>query len=101
MPKKTRQQKIQAQERRQLQYQQILQETPIVERNQTKSTKNQAPHQSIIKEPEISSGEDRTLRTYFMGDVRKSLILITGIIALEFIIYFGTINKYLASILKL
>lgn len=40
-------------------------------------------------------------QAYFSHDMTKSLIIILGIIALEFILYYGTINNHLSFIPKL
>ena len=47
------------------------------------------------------SHEDTVLHAYFRADITKSLIIILAIIALEFVLYYGTMNNHLSLIMKL
>ncbi|MBP6044562.1 MAG: hypothetical protein WAT72_02645 [Microgenomates group bacterium] len=47
------------------------------------------------------SQEDVILHAYFRKDITKSLIIILAIIALEFVLYYGTMNNHPSLILKL
>ena len=90
MPKKTKKQKISAELRR---------KTFLI--NQIKKAKN---HENLLKKaPSYDKGQqDMTTKVnistgnlnYFKHDFRKSLIIVAIIIALEIVIYFGTIIKY-------
>lgn len=84
MPKKTRKEKILSAERKKTRLlQQISQPiTPVVI---SSSPKIQKP---VLDETETG------MKTFFIKDLKKSLLLVGLIIALEIIIYFGTINNY-------
>jgi hypothetical protein len=90
MSKKTRQQKIIAEYRRKMKMMQNTSITPPI----TVTPK--------IKPVEIHHGkeEDTVIRDYFLSDVRKSLILIAFIIALEIGLYFVNISGNLERIIK-
>lgn len=82
MPQKTRKEKIAASIRREYKLREV---PPRQEPVQTASTSNDT---YAITE------EDTTIRTYFIHDLRKSLILIGTIFTLEFLLYYATINNY-------
>lgn len=86
MPKKTRREKQTAHERR-LQHLLRFKERPttIVVTEQKSSTKQ----------------VDASISPYFKSEFRKSLLLIGIIIALEIILYYGTINNYFSFGMKL
>ena len=89
MPKKTKKEKIIAAYRNKLR---ILYSTqPVI----TEKTPNATAPEQSGKEDFILSEQDKTTTTFFMGDFKKSILLILGIIALEIILYFATINNYL------
>ncbi len=103
MPKKTRQQKVISAYRRKLKLLEQLNQTPLS--RATKEIKVESTGEKIIsKTPQQKKIEivdqlpvtekDLSLKIFFKQDLRKSLILIGLIIALEIIIYFGTINNY-------
>lgn len=95
MPKKTRKEKIESQKRKE-----IKKTSPVLETS---------PKKEIIREePKISqtplainlTQEENTIRKYFEHDLRKSLLIIGVIFALEFFFYFATMNNYLGRYLK-
>lgn len=92
MPKKTKKEKIIATYRRKLkliQNQQI--NIPIKQDNEIS-----IPIPNAVIEKKQSLSEDEQLITlFFFKDLKKSLILIIFIIALEFFLYFATIKQYL------
>ncbi len=90
MPKKTKKQKISAELRR---------KTFLI--NQIKKAEN---HENLLKKAPSYDKDQQDMTTkvnistgnlnYFKHDFRKSLIIVAIIIALEIVIYFGTIIKY-------
>lgn len=89
MPKKTKKEKIIAEYRNKLRILHSAQST-IPE----KIPYSALPERSD-KEHYVLSEQDKTTAAFFMADFKKSLFLILGIIALEIILYFATINNYL------
>ncbi len=74
MPQRTKEQKIRA----------------SLKKNLIKKTHQDSP-----------SSDESILHAYFRTDMTKSLIIILAIIALEFILYYGTMNNHLSLIMKL
>ncbi len=93
MPKKTKKEKIIAAYRKRLK---------LLEEQQTFTSKPLAEEQPKKEEkitisqvqPDLTK-EDMTISHYFRSDLKKSLILIGFIIALEIFLYFATIKHYL------
>ena len=50
------------------------------------------------KNQHLLSAEDQIERHYFFHDLRKSLILVTFVFTLEFLLYYATMNNYLKII---
>jgi hypothetical protein len=95
MPKKTRREKLLSAERKKLkllqQYEQALNTLNIPTSKKTA----EATTSTAKKQQEIQLDEkDLDEKKFFLQDFRKSLMLIALIIALEIIVYFGTINNY-------
>ena len=93
MPKKTKRAKRLAQEHKKaLLLQKFTIEEPVLRPQKSES----APVQIRKTTPVISlsSQGDVDMRSFFVSDFLKSLVLIVGIIALEIAVYFGTINNY-------
>jgi len=87
MPKKTKKQKIEAELRRK---NFLIKQSKIVEitANKVKTEVLKGKVQHDTTRYEATSDNDLS---YFKHDFKKSLIIITIIIALEIVIYFGTI----------
>lgn len=91
MPKKTRREKVLAKERR----------LKVLQKTQMHVSENSIPaHERMTVESKVAEKvspsykvDDRT-RTYFISDFKRSLFYISIIIALEIVVYFGTINNY-------
>ena len=92
MPKKTRREKILAQQRKRAHIVPQFSEKVI---EKTSPIIPIAPTQTITLRE-----EDVFLKTHFMLDLKKSSILIAIVITLEIVIYFGTMNNYLVQIFK-
>lgn len=92
MPKKTRKKKILAQQRKV-----SLNITSINKPIRENITSQNSPEVHKISTP---SKADTLSQMYFVEDLKKSLRLIGIIIALEIMIYFGTMNNYLSLIFK-
>jgi len=96
MPKKTKKEKIISEYRKRIR---LLQQYSSPESTQTLS-----PTVSEVKKPannhqqttvEIHVDEkELQLKTFFFKDLKRSALFISLIIALEIIIYFGTISNY-------
>ena len=87
MPKKTKKQKIEAELRRK---KFLINQSQIVEITENKNKKVELKHEVQHDTTRYEANSDNDL-SYFKHDFRKSLIIITIIIALEIVIYFGTI----------
>lgn len=87
MPKKTKKQKIQAELRRK---DFLLNQSKAVEITEKTVKKVELKHEVQHNTTRYEATIDNDL-SYFKHDFRKSLIIITIIIALEIVIYFGTI----------
>lgn len=74
MPRRTKEQKIRAASRKAV---------PEMHRQDSLATNDEGPH------------------AHFRSDLTKSLIIILAIIALEFALYYGTMNNQLSLIMKL
>lgn len=96
MPKKTRKEKVIAAYRKKLRLLEQMEKPsiPEVTASFAKSAPAEEPPSAKIEEKYTINKEDATLKTFFIKDLKKSLLLIGLIIALEIIIYFGTINNY-------
>lgn len=99
MPKKTRKEKVIAAYRKKLRLLEQM-EKPSTPEVVTSFAKGE-PIEPIedaspvrIEEKSTVNKEETALKTFFIKDLKKSLLLIGLIIALEIIIYFGTINNY-------
>jgi hypothetical protein len=92
MARKTKKEKIISQFRKQLMLLQVQQKSPPLERKDVNPQVTKA-----IETPlkDSLSEKDWEISSYFVKDLKKSLVLITAIIALEFFLYFATINHYL------
>lgn len=90
MPKKTRKEKILAQQRKKYLH------TP----HNYEPVREKAPPPLPLNKNNVNipNEADILLQTYFLKDLKKSLSLISIIITLEIVIYFGTINNYLSLI---
>lgn len=88
MPKKTRRDKIVAQERKRLK---LLAQVSISEITPVREPLPKIAKTTVV---ESLSQEDISVKNYFFGDLKKSFLLIGCIIALEIVIYFVTINNY-------
>lgn len=103
MPKKTKKQKIIAAYRNRLQQLKTLQ--PIEKINIVNKAEI---NRKVIITPKINissavsepSNSDKVTTQYFFSDLKKSLLIIVFIIALEFVLYFATINNYLSGLIK-
>jgi len=70
----------------------------------TKEQKMRASSKSVVTESPRQDGlasNGEGLHAQFRKDLTKSLIIILAIIALEFILYYGTMNNRLSLIMKL
>ncbi len=96
MPKKTRQEKVLAAYRKKLRLLEQMNQplTPEVVSSSAKNAAIEKPSFVKIEEKPTIDREETLLKTFFIKDLRKSLLLVGLIIALEIIIYFGTINHY-------
>ena len=90
MPKKTKKQKISAELRRKIFLINQIEKLQNHENQQEKAPSYDTDQQGITTKVNISTGN----LNYFKHDFRKSLIIVSIIIALEIVIYFGTIIKY-------
>lgn len=86
MPKKTREEKIRAAQRR---FKIIYKEVPY------KSAGEKKVSEQVFSTPAPVSKQEDTRLIYFRQDLTKSLTIIGGIIALEILLYFASINHYL------
>ncbi len=95
MPKKTREEKIHSQQRKEeTLLKMFVSPTLPKEREQPETEQKITITPSVPKEVRSDDSEEHHLHMYFLKDLRKSLFLIAGIIALEIAVYFGTINHY-------
>ncbi len=97
MPKKTKREKRLAQEHKRTQLlQKFTLQEPVFQPVQIEAKKTEnislEPKQKYVKSP--LTQEERMISNFFISDFRKSIMLITFIIALEIAVYFGTINNY-------
>lgn len=104
MPKKTKKQKIAAQSRHIITIKNI--EEPISQslNNDSFSLKNTKSEESVAKvynlKNNILQKEDEAIKSYFIADCKKSFIFIFFIIALEFFIYYASMNLEFLKLLK-
>jgi hypothetical protein len=91
MPQKTRKEKLTAQSRKRFQY--TIVESPS-SRAQTPSTHTETASHVVPKYEYAMTKEDALIKTFFIADLRKSLIFIGLILALEILLYFARINNY-------
>ena len=103
MPKKTKKQKIIAAYRNRLHQLQATQ-TDIkisnVNNNTIKPELKILPKVNVKTISPVEMITDKITTKYFFSDLKKSLIIIVLIIALEFVLYFATINNYLSRLIK-
>ncbi len=90
MPKKTRRAKILAKERRL----RLLQNTPSPALTQVKTKQEEPEANRSLPTPTAPNSVYDETRGYFISDFKKSLLYIGIVIALEIVVYFGTINNY-------
>ena len=96
MPKKTRKEKIRAKHHRH-----VFKTTSVeTESTHTVVEKKSLESESITAPTFQLTAEEKSITQYFKTDLRKSLIIIASIFALEFFFYFATMNNYLARYLK-
>lgn len=106
MPKKTKKQKIIAAYRnrlQQLQASKLIEKTIINSKNLTERIEDNevlTPKININYVISSPTGSDKITSQYFFSDLKKSLLIIVFIIALEFVLYFATINNYLSRLIK-
>lgn len=95
MPKKTRSQKVIAAQRRRIRLLEEMTRSTSTEAT-IPSHKKTSSEQITTKIEEKFPVDEKEMapKTFFVKDLRKSLLLIALIIALEIIVYFGTINNY-------
>jgi len=91
MPKKTKKQKIMSQKRRELFFLQQLNKSEG--QSDLKKTEKKNKILSVSNEKSLLD-QDKDIKNYFIQDFKKSVLIIAIIIALEIVLYFGTINKY-------
>ena len=95
MPKKTRKEKMLAQARKQHNITYTVSEvTPAKE-----SSSVQSKARTNIISPELKQEEDQ-IRSYFIKDLKKSLLIIGCVFALEFFFYFATMSNILSKYLN-
>lgn len=99
MPKKTKEQKIHAASRKSLLYQHLFQDSKQ-EKKQTNNLNNVGTLRHNVPTNVYGSGNPTPTDSFFFHDLKKSLLVIGSIITLEIILYFVSMNKYLASILQ-
>lgn len=101
MSKKTREEKKIAAYRKQVK---LLQQLSSPNLSKIQSVKEVPAVKKIPEEKKIepqpdtrikNKSEDHSLKEYFIKDFKKSLFIISLIIALEFIVYFASIKDYL------
>lgn len=92
MPKKTRREKMLSAYRKKLKLLEQL-NAPVVVEQAVRPEK--IPEVKISREKYESNDDEKLIKNFFISDLKKSIFLIGIIIALEIIIYFGTINNYL------
>ena len=91
MPKKTKKQKILSQKRREaFLLQQITKIDEPAQAVKIEREKNISAPDVV----DIPSHQDKGIKEYFVSDFKKSIFIISLIIALEIVLYFGTINRY-------
>jgi hypothetical protein len=90
MTKKTKEEKIIAAKRKKMK---LLQQSTRRAENLNQQTPEVAPQILKPQEKVKETGEDQLRRTYFIKDLKKSLLVILLISALEIIIYFARINR--------
>ena len=89
MPKKTKKQKILANLHRQKQL--FKQASMMIQKSPLKvKTKNKTIEEDYQKG---LNNQDALLKKYFIGDIKKSLIIIIFVIALEIVFYFANLIK--------
>lgn len=97
MSRKTKEEKKLANLRKQKILLQQISSTKILHKEITHAPIKQIEIESKeVKLPDLVElkPEDLSRRNYFVRDLKKSLIIIVGIITLEILVYFATINRY-------
>lgn len=95
MPRKTRKEKILASQRKKEPPQTLQNEHIHVHIPQSVSTETQTVKTQKKVDTAVLSQSEQKIRSYFYADLKKSTVLVAGIIALEFFLYFASINHYL------
>ena len=91
MTKKTKKQKILSQKRKEA----FLLHQAYKSQEFIKEVKNINDAKPLFNSNKESlSDQDFNIRNFFIHDFKKSIFIIALIIALEIVLYFGTINKY-------
>lgn len=91
MPKRTKKEKILALYRKRLK---LIESQSVKPQPSPSQITVQIPVSGLTeKHKEESLPDDSPVRKYFMKDLKKSLLIITGIFALEFAIYFVKLIK--------
>ena len=93
MPKKTRKEKMLAMQRNQFKraHERVIEN----ELNDTKKIVITEPIKVRQTFTEKIDAEEKIIRQYFITDLRKSLLIIGAVFALEFFFYFATMSNYL------
>ena len=75
--------------------------TPVVIRSQENEIIDETPKTMSTSSPvENLTTEETNINKYFEKDLRKSLLIIGAIFALEIFFYFATMNNYLTRYLN-
>ncbi len=91
MPKRTKREKIIAEYRKRMRLLQQMNLSSVQSVQKEEQTEENKPLSQSLP-PAGDSSE--AVKKFFIGDLKKSFIFIIIIIALEIIVYFGTISKY-------
>jgi len=97
MPKKTRKEKALSEQRRKLKLLEQLSQPLSTVASSIDKTDKASPKELKTDSSELEftlSEAEMLSKKYFLKDLKKSLLLIGLVIALEIIVYFGTINNY-------
>lgn len=103
MPKKTKKQKIAAQSRHIITIKDTVRSESETSNNPPVSLSQEKNHDVVkLSAPKNipSLKEDQTIKNYFIADAKKSFIFISIIIALEFLIYYASMNLEFLKLLK-
>ncbi len=91
MPQRTKKEKIAAQQRKALHYTLLEPQTKFEPQDKPAAT----IHRLVSSEPQQQpSREDSMIGQFFVQDLRKSMIFIVSILALEIFLHFARISNY-------